>query len=370
VEALESRVLLAGFIAVGTDVGVPGEVRIFDREDTTATPIASFRPFGGFAGGVRIAFGDFDGDNNDELAVAAGPGGGPHVIIFDLSASGVPGAMLDSFYAYSPAFSGGVFVAAGDVDGDGRDELVTGADAGGGPHVRVFTDLNADGRVSDEVTDSFYAYDPAFTGGVRVAVGNVKDGGVTLVPQQIITGAGPGGGPHVKAWDDANGDRMVSDDPLFSEFYAYSADFSGGVYVGTLADLPSDLLDVSNTQHLIAVGPGAGGLPVRIFFGTTFEEVQAYPPGFLGGVRVAAGAMTFVPTNPSVTTFRIYEELITGAGPGGGPHVKVIQQRNTGFGSEWGRVDHEFFAFDADYLGGIFVAYGEVGGPPPGGSPF
>jgi hypothetical protein len=370
VEALESRVLLAGrFIAVGTDVGIPAEVRIFmdtDGDHTYETLAASFRPFGEFAGGVRIAFGDFDGDNSDEIAVAAGPGGGPHVIIFNLNANGFPDAILDSFYAYDPAFSGGVFIAAGDLDGDGRDELITGADAGGGPHVRVFSDLNDDGRVSDEVTDSFYAYGPGFTGGVRVAVGNVKDFGVTGVdvPQQLITGAGPGGGPHVKAWDDPDGDRRVSDDPLFTEFFAYSPDFSAGVYVATLAvfDSTGPLSRTSPSRHRIVVGPGGGGLPVRLFDGvspTPIEEIQAYPPGFLGGVRVAAGAITLVPLNPSLTSVQIYEELITGAGPGGGPHVKVIHQRPTFLDTEWDEVADEFFAFSADYRGGIFVAYGE-----------
>src|SRR4051812_15104131 len=76
-EQLEGRNMLAGFIAVGTDAGVPAEVRIFaDRDDSdtyetsvsAATPEPTvFSPFPGFAGGVRVALGDFDGDGNDEL---------------------------------------------------------------------------------------------------------------------------------------------------------------------------------------------------------------------------------------------------------------------------------------------------------------
>ena len=37
------------------------------------------------------------------------------------------------FYAYAPSFTGGVWSAAGDVDGDGKDELAVGALLGSAP---------------------------------------------------------------------------------------------------------------------------------------------------------------------------------------------------------------------------------------------
>ena len=131
------------------------------------------------------------GDGFDDIITAAGPGGGPHVQIFD----GTTGNLVRGFFAYDPTFAGGVTVAAGDVDGDGKADIVTGAGAGGGPHVRVF-----DGATGAVVRE-FFAYDPSFTGGVFVAAGDVDGDGKA----DVITGAGAGGGPHVKVFSGATG---------------------------------------------------------------------------------------------------------------------------------------------------------------------
>ena len=117
-----------------------------------------------------------------------------------------------SFFAYDPAFAGGVSVAAGDVTGDGVADIITGAGAGGGPHVRAFS---LAGGVVTEVA-SFFAYDPAFPGGVSVAAGDVTGDGVA----EIITGAGPGGGPHVRAFSLAGG--VVTE---VASFFAYDPAF-------------------------------------------------------------------------------------------------------------------------------------------------
>src|SRR5207253_2623408 len=88
----------------------------------------------GFTGGVRVALADVTGDKVPDIVTAAGPGGGPHVKVFD----GATGKLVASWFAYNPGFAGGVYVAAGDTDGDGRAEVITGAGPGGGPHVKVF----------------------------------------------------------------------------------------------------------------------------------------------------------------------------------------------------------------------------------------
>lgn len=117
-----------------------------------------------FRGGVRVASAEFNGDGAPDVITAAGPGGGPHVRVFDdFIAQPIAG-----FFAYDLAFTAGVLVAAADIDGDGRADVITGAGAGGGPHVRVSS--GADSSLLVE----FFAYDAGFAGGVRVAAGNIS----------------------------------------------------------------------------------------------------------------------------------------------------------------------------------------------------
>jgi hypothetical protein len=169
---------------LATSVG--GLVRLTDPRDNS---FREFTPFPGFGGSVSVATGDLNRDGVADVVVGAGPGGGPHVKAFD----GKTGAEIASFYAYSPEFAGGVSVAVG----AGR--IVTGAGAGGGPHVKTFD--AGGGELS-----GFFAYAADFTGGVSVAYGDVNNDGVA----DIVTGAGAGGGPHVKAFDGKTGAEVAS----------------------------------------------------------------------------------------------------------------------------------------------------------------
>jgi hypothetical protein len=163
--------------------------------------------------------------------VAAGPGGGPHVRSFDFNGTPLAGP-AGSFFAYGAGFTGGVFVAAADLNDDGRADIITGAGAGGGPHVLAFS--GADGSV----LASFFAYDGAFTGGVRVAAADVNGD----VRPEIVTAPGPSGGPHIRAFNHTDGTEL-------SNFFAYGG-FTGGVFVAGGADgAPQAMLRL------------AGGLP-------------------------------------------------------------------------------------------------------------
>ena len=314
-------------IVTGVDAG--GTPTITIRNAATGAVISSFDAYASaFTGGVRVATGFFSGGTTPDIVTAAGPGGGPHVKIFSQN-----GTVLASFYAYAPTFTGGVNVAVGDVNGDGIPDVITGADAGGGPDVEVFDGaaLMA-GHV--KAIDSFYAYSPSFHGGVRVASADIDGDGYA----DIITGAGPGGGPHVEVFSGKTGQVVRS-------FYAYAARYTGGVYVAAG--------DVTGSgQQDIITGPGFGGPDLKVFDGSTsgtvLSETYAFPPvgpgtllNWTAGLRVAT---TDVNNDGNA-------DIIVTGGSGEQPFVKVLDGRTLTELSPPGQLT----AFDPGFLGGIFV---------------
>ncbi|HLD18341.1 MAG TPA: putative glycoside hydrolase [Patescibacteria group bacterium] len=179
---------------------------------------SSFQPYGSsYRQGINLAVGDLENDGKMEIVTGTKKGGGPQVRIFDRDGKLVHAG----FFAYDEKFRGGVQVAIGDTSGDGINEIVVGAGVGGGPHVRIF---NRDGKL---LNPGFFAYDEKFRGGVQVALGDVNSDG----KDEIITGPGPGGGPHVRIFT-GNGS-------LLTQFFASDASERNGIDVAA-ADLDGD----------------------------------------------------------------------------------------------------------------------------------
>jgi hypothetical protein len=178
---------------------------------------------------------------------------------------------IASFFAYDLSFKGGVSVSSADINQDGIFDIITGAGPGGGPHVRVFNGSNL------SILKEFLAYDPSFTGGVFVSAGIIGMGAINSSVNsgsnsdfKIITGAGAGGGPNVKIWD-YESLKVVRDFMEFSDPSSNGNDlFAGGVRVG-VSDLNND-----GTQDLITgAGPG-GGPRVKIYSGLDYEILNDF----------------------------------------------------------------------------------------------
>lgn len=257
-------------IVTGPGPGGAPLINIFSGKDGSL--LRSFMAYdASMTGGVNVAVGDVEGTGTPDIITAPASNAYSNVRIF----SGKDGSLVKSFFAYDGGFKGGVNVAAGDIFGDGKVDVVTAAGTGGGPHVKVYTGVRSNETLAAPL--QFMAYNPNFHGGVHVAVGDVLGNGAN----QIITGAGRGGGPHVEVFDQAGAVQR--------SFFAYDPNFQGGVNVA----------DLGATHIVTGAGPG-GGPHVEMFRGDNLALETSFMP--YGQVVLPGGQFSqpFVPvTKPT-----------------------------------------------------------------------
>lgn len=310
----DDDLMTPGSIVAGA--GNSGVVKVLDGK--TGAIKATIQAFQlGYKAGVRVATGDVNGDGTADIIAAPGPNGSDTVRVFDGTTGTKFTGNLGEF-AHELPLTAGVYVAAGDLNGDGKAEIIVGPGGGAGPLVKVF----------DGETRTFLRDIDAFSGanhGVTLAVGDVS--GDTR--PEIIIGAGPGGPGSFKVYDWAS-------DSLGNAISAF-AGVTGGVTVATRA--------VAGGKDEIIVASGSGGAPiVKRFNGSTGSEIPSlipapYAPTFRGGVTVAAGDID----GDGIL------ELITGAGPGPTQKLKV-------FDFATGQLLKQYAPFGTAATNGVFVA--------------
>jgi hypothetical protein len=248
-------------IIVSAGAGAPGgHVKVFNG--VTFTEMASFFTFPGFNGGVNVGAGDVDGDGFADILIGTAVAN-DHVKAFSgrvlLATGNADAATLMSFFAFGGGNPVGVTVAGGDVDGDGRADLIVGSARFAG-HVKVFQ------AITTQLIGSYFAYGPGYLGGIWVAGGDLDGDGRA----EIITGATTA--PHVKALTFAGQER--------ASFIAYPG-LPAGVRVGAVdrdGDGRADIL----------TGAGRVATHVKTFNGLTLGLIDSYLafPGVATGIFV------------------------------------------------------------------------------------
>ncbi|HEY8505032.1 MAG TPA: FG-GAP-like repeat-containing protein, partial [Gemmataceae bacterium] len=317
--------------AAGADRGGAPLVVVHGLGGAAPFQMLAFDP--SFTGGVRVAMADVTGDGAADLVVGPGPGGGPVVKVFDLTT----GPEVFSFLAFEETFTGGVYVAAGDLDGDGFADIVLTPDEGGGPRARVLS-----GRDFSVLADFFGIEDPAFRGGARAALGDVNGDGFL----DLIVAAGFGGGPRVAVWDGRSLRPGAGPVKLLPDFFVFEDTLRNGVFV-TAGDLNGD----GFAEVIVGGGPG-GGPRVFALSGKSLAESGAAVQAAnffagdvtnLGGVRVAAEDLDGDDR----------ADLLAGAGAGAGSRVTAYAGNDIPADG----LPLELFALDAlpGFGGGVFV---------------
>ena len=314
VSSIVNPVLPPNFTATGVDYGGGSVVQI---NYTNGTNLSFFAYSSAYTGGVRVALGDVNGDGYADLITGTGVGGGPHIKVFDLR-GGQP-VTIASFFAFEPTFMGGVYVATGDINADGYADVIVGAGQTGGPRVKVFN--GAAGYAINTIVPAmdFFAYDPSFTGGVTVSAGN-RD---TQPGDEVITGAGVGGGPNIRSFNAAG--------QLIDNFFAFSTGITSGIFIA------AGYVDSDGTADIIA-GTGFGTTTQVAAFFSTGARPTALPftNAFIGGARVGV-----------VVNSLGQEAFAAAAGPGGGPQVNI-------FNNSLATID-SYIVINPLFSGGLFM---------------
>ena len=249
-----------GVADIVTGAGMKGgpHIRVMDIDGHVKSQFFAFDSKS--STGVNIALGDIDGDKIDEIITAPGKKQKPIIRIYKYN-----GTLLGSFLAYSENFLGGVNVAAGDTNGDGKDDIVTGAGQGGGPHVRIFNGAG-------ELLGQFFAFNRESRSGIRVAVGDINQD----IFDEIIVAPESKASPIVRIFRTTNFG-------MISEFSAFNPNYFYGLNI-TVGDYNTD------GKNEILVGAGTGGnADAQIFDwkGNLEKQFLVHPNFYKGGVRMS-----------------------------------------------------------------------------------
>ncbi len=257
--------------ALGPDAqgGLPSIDQVSVYDGATGTLLKALTPFeSSFTGGLFVAVADLNGDGYADLVLTPDQGGGPRVQI--LSGKTFTPMVADFLGIADPAFRGGARPALADVNGDGTPDLVVAAGFGGGPRVAVFNGLSLlPGGVPGRLLPDFFAFESTLRNGAFVAGGDLDGDGLA----EVVAGGGPGGAPRVLALSGRDLLAPASTLTAVANFFAGDASGRDGVRVA-VKDLDGDY----RADIVTGLGPNGIDKSVRTFAGKSLPLTGAATP--------------------------------------------------------------------------------------------
>ncbi len=210
----------------------------------------------------RIATGDVDGDGVDEIVLGSGPGATQQVRVYKRD-----GTVLWKRQPFKRPSRRGVDVAAGDMDGDGVDEVIVGMRAGAKSKV---IQLSGEGKRGVVVR----VFDKKYRGGVNVATGDTDGDGV----DEIIVGTGGGITGTVRVIE-STGEKSTR------ELSPFGKKFTGPI------DVSSTDWEEDGKDEIMVSQAGDGEAWVKTYRFTAKKRVvfeqRVFEEGFEEGARIA-----------------------------------------------------------------------------------
>jgi hypothetical protein len=274
-------------LVVGTGPGGASLVLVYDGDTVLAGKpilVTSFDPFGpGWGGGVFVATGNLNGVPLGQIVVSADAGGGAEVSVFSIAANI---ALINPGYVAVPdgpslqvyplgTFFGGIRVACADVNGDGLDDIITGAGPGAGPEVKIFAGNRTTFFDMTPFADFFGITPTSFFGGIFVTAGDFEGD----FKADVIVSADQGGGPQVDVF---TGTSILANPLSVTAFGGFNAliaaGFTGGTRVGTAIGQFGPFIG-----RVLVSTAGPGGNQLTVFDLTSFlANPTGQPPQFVG----------------------------------------------------------------------------------------
>ena len=309
-------------VAVGTAVGQGSSVLVQDGDGNTVGRVQGMPP--SWQGGVTTATGDVDGDLTQDIVTgpstaSKGAKAAPTLVsVFSGAALSKPPVTFQPFPETPYA---GVTLATGDIDGDGKAEILVGRKRLGQSLVRIF---RADGSLWRELSG---VLPNNANSGSGVTVASADFNGDNFDDIAIGAGLGQGREPRVIGFD---GYAMGSTDVTMQKMQIFSFVASGGMGAGVnLAAGYMDPTTVPSYMANLVTTPQAGTSRGKAsVWGNLVGETMAMPGGMSGmsGMAHTAGTTTNVPKLQAVFA-------LAGALPTGGWKISVGRLGKQGISS-------------------------------------